>query len=199
MTTDNIINLLKSDLNRYYQIDGRSINPSLQSKVQLMLFSYGLHAIMVYRLGQYLKKYISKNVLLNYVAWPLYLVLNKFMHILYGIYISPEASIEGGLYIGHLGGIRINNCVIGKNCSVHQQTTIGTYENDKERPLIGDYVWIGAHSCINNNIIIDDHATIAAGSVVTKNVKERTLVMGNPARVSINNYNNQFLLGINSI
>ncbi len=194
MTADSIINLLKSDLKRYYLIDGRSVNPSLLSKAQVILFSYGLHAIMVYRVGQYLNKYISKNVILNYIAWPFYLLFNKCMAFLYGIYISPKASIEGGLYIGHLGGIRINNCVIGKNCSVHQQTTIGIYENDKGRPLIGDYVWIGAHTYIYNNIIIEDYATIAAGSVVTKNIKERTLVMGNPARTVLNNYNNQNLL-----
>ncbi len=196
MTNDNKIKLLKSDLKRYYLIEGSSKNPSLLSKIKIILFSYGLHAIIVYRLGQQIRKYRSKNTLLYYITWPIYIILNKCVQILYGIHISPKASIGGGLYIGHLGGINIKNCIIGKNCSVHQQTTIGIYEDDRNRPVIGNFVWIGAHSWINNNIVIENDATIAAGSVVTKNIKERTLVMGNPARIIINKYNNKHLLEI---
>ncbi len=196
MTIDNIFDLLNLDLKRYYLIEGSSKSPSLLSKIKLILISYGLHAIVVYRLGQQIRKYRSKNILLYYITLPIYMILNKCVQILYGIHISPEASIGGGLYIGHLGGIHINNCMIGENCSVHQQTTIGIYENERDRPLIGNYVWIGAHSSINNNIIIEDDTTIAAGSVVTKNVKQGTLVMGNPARIIINKYNNKHLLEI---
>ncbi len=199
MSIGNAINLLKLDLNRYYLIEGKSIDPSFLSKAQTIIFSYGLHAVIVYRLGQLIRKHTAKNIILYYILWPLYFILNKCVHILYGIYISPQASIDSGFYIGHFGEIYINDCVIGRNCSVHQQTSIGLYENDKKRPLIGNCVWIGAHSCILNNVVIEDYATIGAGSVVTKNVKERTLVMGNPARKIFKNYDNQHLLGMDNI
>jgi lipopolysaccharide O-acetyltransferase len=57
------------------------------------------------------------------------------------------------------------------------------------RPLIsspvkiGCNVWIGEQVCILPGITIGDGAIIGAGSVVTKDVPERSIVAGNPAKV----------------
>lgn len=48
---------------------------------------------------------------------------------------------------------------------------------------IGDHVWIGARATILKGVTIGDGAVIAAGAVVTKDVAERSVVAGNPARV----------------
>ena len=46
---------------------------------------------------------------------------------------------------------------------------------------IGNDVWISGHSTILPGVTIGDGAVIAAGSVVTKDVPDRTLVAGSPA------------------
>lgn len=51
------------------------------------------------------------------------------------------------------------------------------------RPIrIGAHVWIGGGALVLPGVSIGDGAIIGAGSVVTRDVPERTTVMGNPAR-----------------
>ena len=52
---------------------------------------------------------------------------------------------------------------------------------------VGDFVMIGANSTILYGVKIGSHSIIAAGSVVTKNVPEGSIVGGNPAKI-IGNY-----------
>ena len=47
---------------------------------------------------------------------------------------------------------------------------------------IGDDVWIGANAIILDGISIASHSVIGAGAVVTKDVDEGAIVVGNPAR-----------------
>lgn len=52
------------------------------------------------------------------------------------------------------------------------------------RPVvIGDDVWIGTRSILLPGISVGSHSIIAAGSVVTKDVPNYTIVGGNPARI----------------
>ncbi|WP_373478950.1 DapH/DapD/GlmU-related protein [Geminocystis sp.] len=48
---------------------------------------------------------------------------------------------------------------------------------------ICDGVWIGAHSLILKGVTIGKGSIVGAGSVVTKDVPEMTIVAGNPAKV----------------
>lgn len=54
---------------------------------------------------------------------------------------------------------------------------------DSEAIVIEDNVWIGFKASILKGVHIGRGAIIAAGSVVTKDVREWTIVAGNPARV----------------
>ena len=49
--------------------------------------------------------------------------------------------------------------------------------------IINDYVWISFNSIILRGVTIGKGAIIAAGSVVTKDVEEFTVVAGNPAKI----------------
>lgn len=48
---------------------------------------------------------------------------------------------------------------------------------------IGQDVWIGANTSIVDGVDIHDHAIIGMGSVVTQNIPEYAIAVGNPARV----------------
>ena len=48
---------------------------------------------------------------------------------------------------------------------------------------IGDNVWIGGNSCIMPGVNIGNNVVIGGGSVVTKDIPDNVLAVGNPCRV----------------
>jgi len=56
------------------------------------------------------------------------------------------------------------------------------YKECKGGPIVGDYARIGANSTILPGIRIGRNSLIGAGSVVTEDVPENAVVVGNPAR-----------------
>jgi len=110
----------------------------------------------------------------------------KLMEIVTGICIPVGCDIGQGIYIGHYGAIILPaRGRIGHNCSFAQNVTIGVAGAGANRgaPVIGDRVFVGAHSVVVGRITIGDDAMVCAGSVVTRSVPPRAVVMGNPARV----------------
>ena len=49
--------------------------------------------------------------------------------------------------------------------------------------VLGRGVWVGANATLLQGVTVGDHAIIAAGAVVTRDVPPRTIVAGVPARV----------------
>jgi acetyltransferase-like isoleucine patch superfamily enzyme len=54
--------------------------------------------------------------------------------------------------------------------------------------IIADDVWIGANAVITAGVTIGKHSVIGAGSVVTKDIPEFSVAIGNPAKV-VKKYN----------
>jgi acetyltransferase-like isoleucine patch superfamily enzyme len=48
---------------------------------------------------------------------------------------------------------------------------------------VGDDVWIGANVIVLPGVLIGSHAVIGAGSVVTKDIPDFAIAVGNPAKV----------------
>ncbi len=109
--------------------------------------------------------------------------------------ISKDTYIDINVIIG-------NNCKIQNSVSIYQGVTIqddvfvgpnACFTNDKV-PRAFDDEWkitstlvkkgasIGANATIVCGVIVGEYAMVAAGSVVTKNVEDYSLVMGNPAK-----------------
>jgi serine O-acetyltransferase len=111
--------------------------------------------------------------------------------------IAPGASIGPGLLLMHRHGVIIGPTVIGRNCVIHQNVTIGqrVAGGDHGMPTLGDNVWIGPGAVITGDITIGDGVTISAGSVLSKDVPDRCLVAGNPARVIAKDYDNSRMIG----
>lgn len=88
----------------------------------------------------------------------------------YGGYVGPDTVFEGVPVLPH--GIFISRyAVIGENCRIYQNVTIG--EVNRKAPVIGNHCLIGAGAAIIGDIKIGDHAKIGAGAVVNVDVLRR--------------------------
>lgn len=65
---------------------------------------------------------------------------------------------------------------------VHPESRNSGYEYGIE-VIIGDNVWIGGNVVINPGVKIGNNVVIGAGSVVTKDIPDNAIAVGNPCRV----------------
>lgn len=88
-------------------------------------------------------------------------------------------------FLPHPIGIVIGkNVVLGRDCTIYQNVTIGVGNNKNEQyPVIGDNVIIYANAIIIGPIVVGDNAVIGAGCIVTKNVPADKVAVGSPMRI----------------
>ncbi len=119
-------------------------------------------------------------------------ILAKFFSMLnvlvFGIEVSPQVQIGGGLFLPHTVGTVLGAERIGNNCTIMQGVTLGTSEPDmsftvSERPVIGNNVLIGAGAKVIGRITVGDHAKIGANAVVLRDVPAHALALGVPAKM----------------
>jgi len=74
--------------------------------------------------------------------------------------------------------------IVIMNTDVHRIYDIDTKlkTNEGKSINIGNHVWLGMRAIILKGVTIGDNSIVAAGSIVTKDVKANTIVSGNPAR-----------------
>lgn len=74
--------------------------------------------------------------------------------------------------------------IVIMNTDVHKIYDIdtGLKTNEGKEISIGNHVWLGIRTIILKGVSIGDNAIVAAGSIVTKDVKANTIVSGNPAK-----------------
>ncbi|MGI9289210.1 MAG: acyltransferase [Pseudomonadales bacterium] len=106
-----------------------------------------------------------------------------------------DTEIEQGVYIGPQGNI--GKCRIGKNClfgsgvhilsgkSQHDFSDINTPIQEQGgnfvKITIGEDSWVGNNAVVMANV--GPKCVVAAGSVVTRDVEEFSIVAGNPATI----------------
>jgi serine O-acetyltransferase len=98
----------------------------------------------------------------------------------------PSSAIIGKNFkVGYWGlGIVIHsNSKIGNNCQINQNVTIGRNFGDKDVPIIGDNVYVGAGSVIFGEITIGNNVIIGANSVINKSIPSNSTAVGNPYRI----------------
>lgn len=86
------------------------------------------------------------------------------------VFAEPPRFPHGinGIIVSH-------NAVIGKNCTIFHQVTIG--EGRGGAPVIGDNVLIGAGAKIIGGIRIGNNVKIGAGCVVMQDIPDHTTVL----------------------
>lgn len=168
--------LLYSDYRRY--------RAAGESCLATILLTQGFWASCVYRSCHAFVNAMPGGVLRS-AAKTIASVLQKVIEIVTGICIPNKTVIGAGLYIPRFGAIILSHGPIGENCTIEQNVTLGIAGRGEERgrPTIGNRVFIGAGAMIVGKIAVGDDACIFPGSVVTRPVPPRAVVMGYPARI----------------
>lgn len=147
----------------------------LLSPIVTLISCVGLSAVLLYRIEDFFFR--QKLLLISYIFHRLNLVIH-------GIDILPGARIGSGFRIEHPVGIVIGaKVVIGRNCTIMQNVTIGTRQihadaYDDKFPIIGNNVTIGCNSSLLGGIEIQDEVTIGAHTLVLANVPAGTTITG---------------------
>lgn len=153
------------------------------SKLRLLVVCYrtpGVKAVIAFRFGQWLAR---QAWVVRIVLSPLFYILRYRVMTNWGIDIPREASIGGGLYIAHFGGIIISpHARIGKNLDISQGVTIGISGEGEKRgvPTIGDNVYIGPGAKVFGKINIGNNVKIGANAVVYKDIPDNAIVVLKP-------------------
>lgn len=148
----------------------------------------GVQAVCAYRFGGWLA---TQSWALRIALEPLYRLAYLLVQVLWGIELPRRARIGPGLFIAHFGGVVVSErAVIGANCNLSQQITIGVGGKGARAgaPVIGDDVFIAPGARVFGAIRIGDNAAIGANAVVYRDVPDNAVVVLDPG-FSIVSYN----------
>lgn len=109
---------------------------------------------------------------------------HRFWSTVTGADIPINSQLGGGLLIPHPNGIVIHpGAVVGPNCLLFQQVTIGGGSGDGGTPVLEGHVDVGAGAKILGRVKIGKHAKVGANAVVLQDVPPGATAVGVPARV----------------
>ena len=164
--------MITQDVRRYS--DGNNII----SLFRVILFHPGCRFMVLHRSCNRFSGYHPFGVVAR--LW------HRHLRVKFGFQIPHKTQIGQGLFLGHFGGIVINqNVQVGRNCNIAQGVTIGQVNRGQKpgSPKIGNRVWIGANAVVVGNIEVGDDVLIAPLSYVNFDVPARSVVMGNPGQI----------------
>jgi serine O-acetyltransferase len=183
---------MRRDADRYFYAMRGDARVGMGTRLRAVLLFPGLLAVMLYRICHHLLCAVRPNALTKLAYALIWLVGRPYM-IVVGIEIDPHAHIGGGLFINHFGSIIISSATIGENCNIAQNVTIGMSSKAAlwelegsgagDSPTVGDRVWIGSGAVIAGPVTVGDDASVAANSLVTRDIPPAGIVMGVPAQV----------------
>jgi serine O-acetyltransferase len=144
-------------------------------RLLLSLWSLGFQAVLGYRLCRWLVKRRIPFI---------HIFIRRHVELFTGISLPPAAVIGKGLLIEHFGGIVVNaQAVIGENCTLSHQVTIGNKHPGGKAPVIGNNVYVCVGAKILGDITIGDNCIIGAGAVVLESMPANSVIAGVPAKV----------------
>ena len=118
--------------------------------------------------------------------------------------IRPQTILKEGSRIGNF--VEIKKSIVGKKSKINHLSYIGdtdlgksvnigagtitcNYDGvKKSKTKIKDKVFIGSNSSLVAPITIDKESIVGAGSVITKNVKQKSLALTRSEQLEIKNY-----------
>ena len=105
-----------------------------------------------------------------------------------GNFVEIKKSILGiNSKVNHL--TYIGDSQIGKSVNIGAGTITCNYDGvKKSKTKIKDNVFIGSNSSLVAPVTIDENSMVGAGSVITKNVKKKSLALTRSSQTEIKNY-----------
>ena len=158
-------------------------DPAAKSKLSLILTYPGVKAIFFHRIANFFN--VAKFDLISRI-------ISQFSRFLTGIEIHPGAKIGKNLFIDHGMGVVIGETSeIGNNVTIYHMATLGgiapsinsnDQRNIKRHPTIEDDVVIGSGAQVLGPVTVGRCAKIGANAVITKDVPEKAVMVGIPAK-----------------
>ena len=158
-------------------------DPAAKSKLSLILTYPGVKAVFFHRIANFFS--VAKFDLIARI-------ISQFSRFLTGIEIHPKAKIGKNLFIDHGMGVVIGETSeIGENVTIYHMVTLGGIapsinsngqRNVKRHPTIEDDVVIGSGAQVLGPVRVGRCAKIGANAVITKDVPEKAIMVGIPAR-----------------
>ncbi|UBM58078.1 hypothetical protein LAG90_14825 [Marinilongibacter aquaticus] len=149
------------------------------------LFKVLLYANLLFRLSNFF--YQFKLVPVARLFW----FLNR---IIFAIDIDPRAQLNGGMVILHGAGIVIGRYVLALgDFKIYQGATLGG-NNGKHikvggakfsQPIVKKDVVIGINSVVIGPVTLNSGCRIGANAVVTKDVPENMIIVGNNIQLAL--------------
>ncbi len=118
--------------------------------------------------------------------------------------IRPGTKLKSGSKIGNFVEVKkstigkkskvnhlsyIGDSTLGKNVNIGAGTITCNYDGiKKSKTNIKDKVFIGSNSSLVAPVTINERSVVGAGSVITKNVRKKSLVLTRSSQVEIKNY-----------
>ena len=158
-------------------------DPAAKSKLSIILTYPGAKAVFFHKTANFFA--IAKFHLVARI-------ISQFSRFLTGIEIHPKAKIGRNLFIDHGMGVVIGETSeIGDNVTIYHMVTLGGISPSinsneqreiKRHPTLMDNVVVGSGAQILGPVIVGKNAKIGANAVVTKNVPEKAVMVGIPAK-----------------
>ena len=158
-------------------------DPAAKSKLSLILTYPGVKAVFFHRIANFFS-----TAKFDLIAR----IISQFSRFLTGIEIHPKAKIGKNLFIDHGMGVVIGETSdIGDNVTIYHMVTLGgiapsinsnDQRNIKRHPTIEDEVVIGSGAQVLGPVRVGRCAKIGANAVITKDVPEKAVMVGIPAK-----------------
>ena len=146
------------------------------------LLSQGFLMLLIHRFGNWRMGVRTK--LLRAPLTLIYRFFNKMSQFWFGMKLDYTVQVGRRVKLEHFGGMILGARAIGNDVTIRQNTTFGIRTTDdlNAKPVIGDFVDIGAGAVIVGNVTIGENAIIGANSVIFTNVPPDAVMMGVPAK-----------------
>ena len=157
-------------------------DPAVDSRLEMVLASPGLHAIWTHR--------VSHSMWRRGGRWKLPArLLSQVSRAVTGVEIHPGAQIGKRFFIDHGMGVVIGETAeIGDDVMLYNGVNLGgrTLAKVKRHPTLGDGVTVGAGARILGPVVVGAGSSVGANAVVVKDVPAQSTAVGVPAVVRPN-------------
>ena len=160
--------LIISDLYRYH------------GKVNFVLFVKSILSVKGFKFAFWLR--LAKHFDNNKVLGIFPKLIFKYYKRVYVSDINYRANIGYAFCIRHVFSTTFGqHVIIGNNFTIVHSVTIAG--KNGQFPVIGNNVYLGSGCCVLGGVSIGNNVVIGANAVVTKDIPDNAVVVGNPSKI----------------